>query len=344
MAAARPVISVYDAENPQNAKDSVPLPNVFTSPIRLDIVRFVHDNLAKNSRQPYAVNPEAGMNYSAESWGTGRAVARIPRVGGSGTGRSAQGAFGNMCRGGRMFNPTKIWRRWHRHVNLKQRRQAIASAVAATGVPSLVLARGHRVEQVREIPLVVDGIEKVERTSELLKLLANLGAQDDIDRVNNAKVIRAGRGKSRNRKFKMRRGPLIIYEEKNSPIVRAARNVLGVDVCNVHKLNVLLLAPGGTLGRFVIWSAAAFTALDSLYGLAETGARAAILRPIVSQADLTSVFQSDAIQSSLRPINLEVEKVDKKKNPYKNPAAMEKLNPFHKMKRRLELLKAQKSK
>jgi len=28
------------------------------------------------------------MKHSAESWGTGRAVARIPRVGGSGTHRS----------------------------------------------------------------------------------------------------------------------------------------------------------------------------------------------------------------------------------------------------------------
>ncbi|CAM9319130.1 unnamed protein product, partial [Ectocarpus fasciculatus] len=49
---------------------------------------------------------------SAESWGTGRAVSRIPRVQGGGTQRAGQGAFGNMCRGGRMFSPTKIWRRW----------------------------------------------------------------------------------------------------------------------------------------------------------------------------------------------------------------------------------------
>lgn len=49
-----------------------------------------------------------GHQTSAESWGTGRAVARIPRVRGGGTHRSGQGAFGNMCRGGRMFAPTKV--------------------------------------------------------------------------------------------------------------------------------------------------------------------------------------------------------------------------------------------
>ena len=70
------------------------------------------------------------MQHSAESWGTGRAVARIPRVGGSGTHRSGQAAFGNMCRKGRMAHPIKTWRRWHRRVNIKQKRHAAASAVA----------------------------------------------------------------------------------------------------------------------------------------------------------------------------------------------------------------------
>lgn len=37
-----------------------------------------------------------GHQTSAESWGTGRAVARIPRVRGGGTHRSGQGAFGNV--------------------------------------------------------------------------------------------------------------------------------------------------------------------------------------------------------------------------------------------------------
>jgi len=59
------------------------------------------------------------MKHSAESWGPGRAVARVPRVSGSGTHRSGQGAFANQCRKGRMFAPTHTWRRWHRKVNLK---------------------------------------------------------------------------------------------------------------------------------------------------------------------------------------------------------------------------------
>lgn len=83
-----------------------------------------------------------GHQTSAESWGTGRAVARIPRVRGGGTHRSGQGAFGNMCRGGRMFAPTKSWRRWHRRINVNQKRYALVSAVAASGVPALVQSKG----------------------------------------------------------------------------------------------------------------------------------------------------------------------------------------------------------
>ena len=89
------------------------------------------------------------------SWGTGRAVARIPRVPGGGTSRSGQGAFGNMCRGGRMFAPTKVWRKWHKKISTNQRRYAVTSALAASAVPALVMARGHKIDNVPEFPLVV---------------------------------------------------------------------------------------------------------------------------------------------------------------------------------------------
>ena len=78
------------------ATSQTPLPAVFKAPIRPDVINFVHSNIAKNKRQPYAVSKLAGHQTSAESWGTGRAVARIPRVRGGGTHRSGQGAFGNV--------------------------------------------------------------------------------------------------------------------------------------------------------------------------------------------------------------------------------------------------------
>merc|ERR1712213_239046 len=141
LSAARPLITVY-SEKSEATEKPVCLPAVFKAPIRPDIVSFIHHEVAKNHRQAYAVNRDAGHQTSAESWGTGRAVARIPRVRGGGTHRSGQGAFGNMCRGGHMFAPTKVYRRWHRRVNVAQKRYAMVSAIAATGVPALVMAIG----------------------------------------------------------------------------------------------------------------------------------------------------------------------------------------------------------
>merc|ERR1712157_611269 len=122
------------------------------TPIRPDIVSFVYTNVAKNKRQPYAVSEKAGHQTSAESWGTGRAVARIPRVSGGGTHRAGQAAFGNQCRSGRMFAPTKVWRKWHQKINRGQKRFATASAIAASSSAALLMARGHRVSTVPEVP------------------------------------------------------------------------------------------------------------------------------------------------------------------------------------------------
>ena len=80
-AASRPTVTVHSANG--TAAGSLPLPAVFSAPIRRDIVQSVHTNIAKNGRQAYAVSKHAGEQTSAISWGTGRAVARIPRVSGA---------------------------------------------------------------------------------------------------------------------------------------------------------------------------------------------------------------------------------------------------------------------
>ena len=87
LAAARPQITVYDEKNASSGS-TVCLPAVFRAAVRPDIVSTIHNEIAKNRRQPYCVNVDAGHQTSAESWGTGRAVARIPRVRGGGTHRS----------------------------------------------------------------------------------------------------------------------------------------------------------------------------------------------------------------------------------------------------------------
>lgn len=64
----------------------------------------------------------------------------------------------------------------------------------------------------------------------------------------------------------MRKGPLIVYGEDDSKVKRNARNLPGVDTCSVNRLNLLQLAPGGHLGRFVVFTTGAFKALDDIFG------------------------------------------------------------------------------
>merc|ERR1712127_1101695 len=189
---ARPLISVYN-DKAEASGTSIQLPAVFKAPIRPDIVRFVQQQMSLNRRQPYAVSRKAGHQTSAESWGTGRAVARIPRVRGGGTHRSGQAAYGNMCRGGGMFAPTKIWRKWHRRINVTLKRHALASTLAASTLPPLVMARGHRIGEVSEFPLVVSSdAEKISKTKDAFKLLSSLGCDEELDKVSASRKARGG--------------------------------------------------------------------------------------------------------------------------------------------------------
>ncbi|PVD20068.1 hypothetical protein C0Q70_20562 [Pomacea canaliculata] len=331
LSAARPLISVYN-EKGEATGSTITLPAVFRAPIRPDIVNFVHFEMLKNTRQPYAVSTKAGHQTSAESWGTGRAVARIPRVRGGGTHRSGQGAFGNMCRGGRMFAPTKTWRRWHRKINVNQRRYAITSAIAATGVPALVMSKGHRIEEIPEVPLVVsDKAEELKRTKEAVALLKRLKAWRDIEKVYASKRFRAGKGKMRNRRRIQRRGPLIIYNT-DSGITKAFRNIPGITLIKVDRLNLLKIAPGGHVGRFCIWTQSAFSRLDKIYGTwkkasqEKTGYNLPMHK--MSNTDLSRLLKSRELQAALRAPKKEVQRRILKKNPLKNKRVMIRLNPY----------------
>merc|ERR1712010_106796 len=335
--AARPVVTVQSTSD--EAGKQVQLPAVFLAPIRPDIVTFVHTSMAKNHRQAYSVLWMAGMQTPGRSWGTGRAVARIPRVPGGGTSRSGQAAFGNMCRGGRMFNPTKTWRKWHRKINVNQRRYAVCSALAASALPSLVMARGHRISEVPECPLVIDSsIESVDKTSKAVKILKDVGAFEDVEKSKSSRQIRSGKGKMRNRRHVQRRGPLVVYAEDNG-INQAFRNLSGVEVCSVERLNLLQLAPGGHLGRFVIFTEAAFDKLDAIFGgangkLSEEKKGYRVPRSIMTNSDLPRIINSDEVQARVVPAKTQTKFKRIKKNPLKNLGVMVKLNPFARKQKR----------
>jgi large subunit ribosomal protein L4e len=341
--AARPQVSVQSATDAKSKQ--LAMPAVFLAPIRPDIVQFVHTNMRKNARQAYAVKRrknEAGHGHSAHSWGTGRAVSRIPRVSGGGTSRAGQGAFGNMCRSGRMFNPTRTWRKWHRKINTNQKRYAVASALAASALPSLVLARGHKISNVPEVPLVISNDnEDLKKTKQAIAALKAVGAYDDVEKAKASRKIRVGKGKMRNRRHVQRLGPLVVYKEDNG-IVAAMRNLPGVELAHVERLNLLQLAPGGHMGRFIVWTQSAFEALNGIFGsetresTQKTGYT--LPRNVMANSDITRIINSDEVQSKVKAAITTIVKRRIKKNPLKNLGVKVRLNPYALSIRRSELL------
>lgn len=108
----------------------------------------------------------------------------------------------------------------------------------------------------------------------------------------------------RNRRRIQRKGPLVVYY-KDQGIRRAFRNIPGIDLITVDKLSLLKLAPGGHVGRFVIWTASAFQRLDKLFGSWKTPSSEKkgynLPQPKMANTDLSSLLKAESIKKVLRP-------------------------------------------
>ena len=83
--------------------------------------------------------------------------------------------------------------------------------VSYYSIETFKLLFSHQVNDAPEIPLLVDSLQ-VSKTKELLKILYALGCKDELATILETKKIRPGVGKARNRKYKIKKGPLIIYD------------------------------------------------------------------------------------------------------------------------------------
>merc|ERR1712001_110083 len=216
-------------------------------------------------------------------------------------------------------SPTKTYRRWHRRVNQQQKRYAMVSVIAASGVPALVMAKGHRIDGIPEVPLVVsDKVQAYQKTKEAYIFLNKIKAWTDIEQVYKSKRFRAGKGKMRDRKRIQKRGPLVIYDQDQG-LTKAFHNIPGVDTISVDHLNLLKLAPGGHVGRFCIWTESAFKKLDTIYGTwrkpSETKKNWNLPMPLMANTDLSKLLKAEEIRKVLRAPNRKVTKAVVKTNP-----------------------------
>ncbi|MHA1606517.1 MAG: 50S ribosomal protein L4 [Candidatus Freyarchaeota archaeon] len=261
-------VHVYDLKG-EPVKE-IEIPKVFLTPFRPDLIKRAVLSILSARRQPYGVDLRAGKRTSAESWGTGYGVARVPRVKGRRHPSAGRAAFVPMAVGGRRTHPPKPEKVFLEKINKREKRLATCSAIAATAKKELVEERGHKLDGVPEFPLVLtDELQKIATAKEFKEVLTVFGLWDDVLRARKRmKKVRAGKGKMRGRRRKRARSVLIVVKE-DLGISKAARNYPGVDVVVARNLNVEVLAPGGHPGRLTVWSESAIKMLDELFPLRE---------------------------------------------------------------------------
>ncbi len=240
----------------------VRLPKVFNTPLRPDVIKRAVVAIQSHKVQPQGRNAMSGKRTTAESWGVGHGMSRMPRL--SGFNRAA---FAPGTVGGRLAHPPLEGKKIVKKITKKEKRLALLSVVAATGSKDAVVVRGHAADDVPDFPLVVvDDIQGLKKTEELKDVLVSLGVWPDICRVKESTKIRAGKGKMRGRRRKRAVGPLIVIS-KDDGITAAAHNLSGVDVSHVKELNVELLAPGTHPGRLTVWTNSSIKSLNELSGV-----------------------------------------------------------------------------
>ena len=260
-------LDILDSSN--NKTGEIKLPAQFEEEYRPDLIHRAVLAIQSHKRQAYAASTSAGKRASAKlsrrrrdyrgSYGIG--ISRVPRkiMTRRGTRMNWVGAFAPGTVGGRRAHPPKSEKIWWKKINNREKAKAIRSAIAATIIKEIVAERGHLMPS--NYPFILDDkFEQINKTKEVIEAFNRIGMGNELERIKEKK-IRAGKGKARGRKYKKKKGPLIVVS-KPDKLSKAVGNIPGIDVAEVKSLNAELLAPGAKAGRLVLWTAAAINTLE----------------------------------------------------------------------------------
>ena len=242
-------VNVYGTDG--SVKEKIDLPEVFNTSFRPDIIRKSFNIFQSNKRKQYGVNVLAGTRHATSSVGKGRGRSRVPRLT-----QGNRAALAPCVVGGRRAHPPKAERNWREKINKKERILSIKSALAATIDKNIISNRGHIFDDKVTLPIIIeDAFETIKKTKDVIKTFEKIGIYEDVLRATNGKHIRAGKGKSRGRKYKIPKSILII--SKNDSIKKSSNNLTGVDIIKPNQINIEYLAPGGNPGRLTVFSKSA---------------------------------------------------------------------------------------
>lgn len=247
----------------------IELPSQFNEELNPNLIKRAVLVIESKLRQAYGAMLTSGMRSSAKlskrrrkyrgSYGHG--ISRVPRkiFWRRGTQFGWEAAFAPGVKGGRRAHPPKASRKWEEKINIKEKRKAIRSALSASVLKEYV---GKRHVVPDNFPLIVENkIEDIKKTKDVKKALLKLGLEKELERIS-IKKIRAGKGKNRGRKYKLKKGPLLIISKECS-LEKGAKNLQGVEIVHVSDLSAKRLAPGCVPGRLIVWSEGAIEELRS---------------------------------------------------------------------------------
>ncbi len=250
-------VKVYNIDGSE--KGETELSPIFETEYRPDLIKRAFLSAFTARLQPKGVNAMAGKRTSAKSIGKGHGRARVQRTG------QGNAAFVPQAVGGRRCHPPKVEKILHERVNKKERLKALASAIAASSNIELVKNRGHCVDSVPEIPLIVsDDFENMSKTKEVLEVFKNLGLNNDIQRAKDGIKVRSGIGKLRGRKYRKPKSVLVVVSNLCNA-VKASKNLPGVNVVTADDLSVLHMAPGADAGRLTLWTESAVEKINKRF-------------------------------------------------------------------------------
>jgi large subunit ribosomal protein L4e len=230
----------------------IPLPKVFDTEIRFDLIRKDVKISRANRRQRYGPNPGSGMRHAVSQWGKGRGTSRVQRLT---QGNTAAESPPNV--GGRRAHPPRPEHDWSMKMNYKERRYARNSAIASTADSEVVRKRGHKFGKKVTVPIVIeDEFANVKQTRKVIRILERLKIYDDVLRAEYGRHVRTGRGKTRGRRYKTPKSLIIVVPDLEG-IGKGARNLPGVEIVTPESLNTEVLAPGGDPGRLAVFTESA---------------------------------------------------------------------------------------
>ncbi len=248
----------------------VQLPSQFSEELRPDVINRACHSERSFKFQPKGSYPLAGLQNTAEYYGrrhawrqtinTGRS--RLPRE------KLPGGKSGRVLRvphavKGRRAHPPKPQKIIIERINLKEKKLAIRSAIAATGNAEAVKARGHQMPETAKFPLIVESsLESMKKTTDIKKALEMLGFSSDLNRAREGRRMRSGRSRLRKGGYRTPKSALIVVGDDKG-VWKASRNIPGVEVVKVDKLTAETLAPGGVPGRLTLWTESALQKMQS---------------------------------------------------------------------------------